>query len=159
MKSHLIAALREEYAQWEELIAGMSERQISTPPHELELSLKDEIAHLWAWQQRTNARLTAAIEERDPTFPAWLPAVDPEAEEATDAINGWIYEANRERTWEAVYHDWRVGFQQVLDSAEKITERDLLDASRYAWLDGQSLAAVLIGTYDHHHEHLESIQN
>jgi hypothetical protein len=41
--------------------------------------------------------------------------------------------------------------------AEQISERDLLDSSRYAWLEGYSLALVLRASYDHHQEHLEKL--
>ena len=61
MKTHMLAALREEFGQWENVLASLTETQITTPPQPGELSLKDEIAHLWAWQQRSIARLEAGV--------------------------------------------------------------------------------------------------
>ena len=45
----------------------------------------------------------------------------------------------------------------MLFRSEALAEPTLLDASRYAWLNGYSLADVLLGSYDHHQEHLEKL--
>jgi hypothetical protein len=73
MKEHILAALREQFNRWEELLASMSEAQLTTPHLPSHWSTKDEIAHLWAWQQRSIARLEAALSNREPEFPKWLP--------------------------------------------------------------------------------------
>lgn len=157
MKTHMLAALREEFDQWEQLLAGLSEAQIVASPLPDELSIKDEIAHLWAWQQRSIARLEAGLNNTEPKMPDWLPGVSPESEENTDQINGWIYDAFHERPWPAIYQEWHSGFLRLLALGEALAEAALLDASRYGWLNGYSLADVLLGTYDHHQEHLDKL--
>jgi hypothetical protein len=156
MKHHILAALREEFDRWEELLAGMSEAQIINPRLPSDRSIKDDIAHLWAWQQRTIARVEAARLNREPEFPAWPAALDPETDNVDD-INAWIYETHREQPWLTIHRQWSEGFLRLLEEAEAITERDLLDSGRYPWLNGQPLAFVLLATYDHHHEHLETL--
>jgi hypothetical protein len=116
------------------------------------------VVHLWAWQQRSIARLEAALQDREPVFPRWNPQVNPEAESSTDQINDWIYQANRERPWTEVYQNWQKGFRRLIELGEKIPERDLLDPSRYPWMEERPLALVFLGTYDHHQEHLEKLQ-
>ena len=157
MKTHLLAALREEFDHWEQVLAGLEEAQITAIPQPGELSLKDELAHLWAWQQRSIARMTAALTNTAPELPSWLPGVAPESEANTDQINAHIYETFRERGWAEVYQQWRDGFLHFLTISEQIPEAALLDSSRYAWLSGYSLADVLLGAYDHHQEHLEQL--
>jgi len=157
MKNHILAALREEFAHWEKVLAGLNEAQITTAPQPSELSIKDEIAHLHAWQQRSIARMEAAFNNHEPNMPQWLPAVDPESENNTDQINAQIYEMYRDRAWSEVYPQWHTGFLRFLAVGEQIPEPALLDPSRYAWLSGYSLADVLIGSYDHHQEHLEKL--
>ena len=78
MKNHILAALREEFNQWEAVLAGLSEAQIIAAPQPTELPIKDEIAHLWAWQQRSIARVEAALHNRKPELPQWLPKLDPD---------------------------------------------------------------------------------
>jgi hypothetical protein len=50
-KQQILAALREEFRGWQEVLAGMSEEEITTPHLPAGLSVKDVIAHLRAWQQ------------------------------------------------------------------------------------------------------------
>ena len=158
MKTHMLAALREEFDHWEKVLAGLSENQIHAVPAPGELPLKDELAHLCAWQQRSIARLQAGQTNTEPQMPTWLPNVSPEVEENTDAINAWIYENYKDRTWSEVYTMWRSGFLQLLERAETIPEPALLDSGRFPWLRGYSLADVLLGTYDHHQEHMDNLR-
>lgn len=156
MKEHILTALREEFNRWEELLASMSDEQITAPHLPSNLSIKDVIAHLRAWQQRSIARLEAARLNRAPEFPKWLPELDPDSEGNTDQINAWIYETYREQPWSNVHQNWREGFQLFLELAEAIPEKDLLDAGRYPWLEGHPLAFIPLASYDHHQEHLEN---
>lgn len=157
MKNHILAALREEFTHWEEVLASMSEEQIVVPWKPSDLSIKDEIAHLWAWQQRSIARMEAALHNRQPELPQWLPMVDPDDEDKTDQTNDWIYETYREQPWPAVYQEWRAGFLRLLALGEALPEPVLLDSSQFSWLQGHALAFVLIASYDHHQEHLEKL--
>lgn len=164
MKTHMLAALREEFDHWERVLAGLSEAQINAVPQPGELSLKDEIAHLWAWQQRSIARLAAGANNTEPQMPAWWPdatVTRPEEsdnhEAENDRINAQIYEAYRDLPWTQVYTQWRADFLRFLDLGEALAEPALLDASRFPWLNGYSLADVLLGSYDHHQEHLEKL--
>ena len=161
MKNHMLAALREEFNQWEKVLADLNEAQLTVTPQADELSIKDELAHLWAWQQRSIARLEAGLNNAEPKMPSWWPdatVTRPEAssthEEDTNQVNARIYETYRDHPWATVYAQWHTGFLRFLAVGEQIPEPALLDASRYAWLSGYSLADVLIGSYDHHQEHL-----
>lgn len=154
MKEHILAALKEQFNHWEELLKNLSEEQITTPRFDLDWSIKDVIAHLWGWQQISTARMQAALENREPEFPEWMTDQDADWEEDADQTNARIYETNHDKSWSEVYRSWREGFSRLLDAAGPIPEKDLLDASRYAWLDGYSLGFVLVASYDHHQEHL-----
>lgn len=156
-KKQILTMLKEEFNRWEELLAGMSEAQIIAPHLPDNLSIKDVIAHLRAWQQRSIARLEAALLNREPEFPDWPAGLDPEADDV-DQINAWIYETYREQPWSRVYRDWREGFLRFLELGEAIPEKDLLEAGRYPWLEGHPLSSILLGSYEHHQEeHLEPL--
>jgi len=157
MKEHILSALREQFNRWEDMLAGMSEEQITAPLLPSDWSLKDVMAHLMAWQQRSIARMEAALRDREPDFPEWLPGVDPDAEDTTDQTNAWIYETYRDQPWARVHQVWREGFLRFLETGEEIAERDLLDSSRYPWLGGLPLAIILLASYDHHQEHYEKL--
>jgi hypothetical protein len=156
-KQELVTALRDVLQRWETLLATLNEEQITAPQLPGGLSIKDVIAHLRVWQQRSIARLEAAQTGREPDLAGWPAGLDPESDEHLDQINAWIYETNRDQPWSSVYRDWRDGFLRFLDLADDTPERDLFEA-RYPWLEGYPLAAVLQGSYDHHHEeHLEPL--
>jgi len=157
MQNHILTALREQFDCWEELLAGLSDGQITATDLPSNWSIKDVMAHLWAWQQRSIARLNAALLNRDPDFPRWLPDIDPDAEANTNQTNAWIYAAYRDQPWSKVHQDWREGFLRFLESGEGFTEKDLLDSGKYSWLGGYSLAFILIASYDHHQEHYEQL--
>jgi hypothetical protein len=156
MQQHILAALREQCERWEGRLASLSEAQIAAPLLPSHWSTKDVMAQLWARQQRTIARVGAALHGSEPAFPQWPPELDPEAHDVT-RINAWIYETHREQPWSSVHREWRAGYLRLLELAEAISEQDLLDGSRYPWLSGHPLALYLLASYDHHQGHLEGL--
>jgi hypothetical protein len=157
MKEHILTALREQFNHWDELLASMTYEEIIEPNLPSGWSVKDVIAHLKVWQQRSIARMEAAASDREPNFPVWIPDLDPDGEGNTDKTNAWIYETCRQLPWSKVHRDWREGFIRFLDSGKGVSEKDLLDSGRYPWLEGYPLAIVLLASYDHHQEHLEKL--
>lgn len=157
MKAHILTALREQFNAWEKLLADIKVAQITGPQPDSTWSIKDEIAHLYAWQLRSLARVEAAVLDQEPAFPAWPAEFDPEVEGEPDQLNAWLYETYQQQPWSTVYAQWREGFLRFLALAEQITERKLLDAGEYSWMDGRPLALALLATYDHHQEHIEKL--
>jgi len=157
MKDHILAALREQFNQWEELLTGMSSEQLSTPHLPSKLSTKDIVAHVYAWQKISLVRMEAAESNREPEFPKAPAGFDLETENDVDGINAWFYETYRDQPWSTIHQHWRAGFLRLLELGEGIVERELLDSSRYPWLKGHPLAFVLIASYDHHQEHLDGL--
>lgn len=158
MKEHILTALREQYDRWEDLLAVLSEEQIAAPLKPSDWSVKDVIAHLRAWQQRSVARMEGALFEREPELPRWLEEVDPDTEANIDQVNAWIYKTYRDVPWLRVYQHWSEGFLLFLEAGQGISESDLLDSGRYPWLEGYPLANILLASYHHHQEHYEKLQ-
>jgi hypothetical protein len=159
MKEHVLAALREQFESWEELLASLSEKQIAAPQFDFGWSIKDVMAHLWAWQQISIARMESGVQDREPKFPKWIISIGEDWEEDADRVNTLTFEKHHEKPWSEVYQNWREGFLQFLELGEKISERNLLDGDRYPWLKGFSLAFILIASYDHHQEHIEKLRD
>jgi hypothetical protein len=155
MKDHILTALKEQFGRWEELLASMSDEQITAPRFDHNWSIKDVVAHLWGWQQISIARMQAAALNRELEYPRWVAELGEDWEENVNQTNAWIYKTYHERSWRTVQQNWREGFLRFLELAEGIPERDLLDGGRYPWLEGYSLANILLASYDHHQEHLE----
>ena len=159
MKEHILAALKEQFKRWDVLLAALSEEQITSPQFDLDWSIKDVMAHLWAWQQISIARMDAGLSDREPDFPKWIVESVENWEEDADRVNALTFETQRGKSWSEIYENWRTGFLRFLDLGNKISERDLLDGDRFAWLKGYSLAFILVASYEHHQEHFEKLTN
>jgi hypothetical protein len=159
MKQHILAALREQFENWEKLLDSLSHEQLTTSAFDLDWSIEDVVAHLWAWQQISIARLEAGLPDRVPEYPNWITESIEHWEENASEVNALTFERYHDSPWPEVYERWKSGFLQLLSTAGKITERDLLDSSKFSWLNGYSLALILIASYDHHQEHFEKLTN
>jgi hypothetical protein len=156
-KTQLLTALRDEFNHWDELLNSLPEEQITARLLPSDLSIKDVVAHLWSWQQRTVARMEAAANGTEPRNPGWPEGLDPETDEDLDKINAWIHETNLDKPWSQVYGDWRSQFARLLDLTESVPEADLMQPGKYSWLGDYPLSDVLEGTYEHHDEHRGSL--
>jgi len=157
MKEHILAALREQFESWEEFLASLNEEQITAPHFDHDWSIKDVIAHLWAWQQISIARLESGMRDREPEYPKWITALGQDWEEDANRLNALTFERKHEKPWSELYQNWKSGFLRFLEVGNAVSERDLLDGDRYPWLKGSSLAFILVASYDHHQEHLEKL--
>ncbi len=157
MKEHILAALREQFDSWEELLASLSESEITAPHFDFDWSIKDVIAHLWAWQQISVSRMEGGLQDREPEIPKWILSLGEDWEENADRVNALTYETNHEKPWSEIHQSWKTGFLRFLELGNLISERDLLDGDKYPWLKGYSLAFILVASYDHHQEHLEKL--
>jgi hypothetical protein len=157
MKEHILTALREQFDSWEELLTSMDEEQITAPRFDYDWSIKDVMAHLWAWQQISIARMEGGLQDREPDFPKWITELDEDWEDNADRVNALTFETNHEKSWSEVHQNWMEGLRRFLELGDKISEKDLLDGDRYLWLKGYSLAFILVASYDHHQEHLEKL--
>ncbi len=151
-KEQILTMLRAEFNRWEELLAGLSEQEITARQLPGDWSVKDIMAHLMTWQKRSIARLDAARLNHQPEFPGWPEELDPESEEDLNQVNAWIYETNRDRPWGSVYRDWQEGYLRFIEAGEAIPEKDMLEEGKYTWLEGYPLSIVLLSSYGHHHD-------
>ena len=157
-KQEALTAARGEFERWDALLSSLNEAQISDPQLDEGWSLKDVVAHLRAWQQRSIARFEAAQRGGEPNYPDWPNQLDPEMEGEPDALNSWLYQQSRDKSWATVYGEWRDGFARLLELGEATPENDLLEANKYSWLEGYALLDVLEGTYEHHKEHADNLE-
>jgi hypothetical protein len=157
MKEHILSALREQYNNWVELLATLSEEQLTTPRFDLDWSIKDVIAHLWAWQQISIARMQGGILDRAPQYPKWIVESVEDWEGNADLVNALTFAQQHAKPWSDVYQAWKDGFLLFLELGDQIAERDLLDGGRFPWLNGYSLAFIQIASYDHHQEHFDKL--
>ncbi len=157
-RQDLLTGLRTAFDTWETFLSERTEGEITARRRADEWSISDVIAHMMAWQQVSIARLEAALADSEPVYPGWLGGADPFfAEEHVNEFNARVHAIHRDEAWPSVHRAWRDGFGRFLELGEAIPEEQLLDASRYAWLKGNPLVAVLEGSLEHHQEHYRTV--
>ncbi len=157
-KQQIVTGLNDIYRRWKDLLASLSEDQILTPLEPSTWTVKDVVAHLWAWQQGSVARMEAALDNREPDYPDWWKKNGPNPEENLDKTNAWIYKANRDKPWAGVYENWKTQFEHYVELTKRIPEEDLLELGKYSWLGKYALSASAMGSLEHHEEHYDTLR-
>lgn len=149
-KAQFLNDLRNEQAQWEELLREIGEAHMTQPDVAGGWSIKDIVAHLTGWRKRTVARFQAALRHEPPPAPQWPPEL-----QTDDEINAWIYAANRDLPLATVLGESREVFDRLYETLDAFPEEDLRDPARFPWLDddGEWTAAAF---FDHFHEEHET---
>lgn len=158
-KQQSLELLNEIFTLWDNKISNLTEQYASTTSVHPHRSIKDDIAHLWTWQRISVARLEAALSQTKPSFD-WAPKeLDFASESNLHQINEWIFESNKDTSWSEIYETWRSNFLRFIDLTKQIDELLLLETSKFEWLDGYPLIAVLSGSYNHHKEHFKKLES
>jgi hypothetical protein len=156
-KSQLLDNLTEIFNRWQVLIDELSEEQIMEPLAPSTWTVKDIVAHMWAWQQASVARAEAALHNTRPNYPQWWEINGPDPNEDIDRTNTWLYEDSKNKPWPKVYREWKAQFEQFLELTQQIPEKDLLEQGRYEWMGDYPLMASPMGSLDHHIEHYDTL--
>ncbi len=149
-KSQLFEKIRNRQAEFEELLAPLSETQMITTGVTGAWSIKDIVAHLNAWQSVLLNRLRAAATGGEPTVPQNY---------NVDDMNERFYQENKARSLPDVMAEFRYNYQKILEAVALLSEDDLNNPHRYSWWDGEPFWPNIAGdTYEHIDEHIVSIQ-
>ncbi len=149
-KAQLLNDLRTEQAGWEALLHEIGEEHMTQPDVAGGWSIKDIIAHLTGWRQRTVQRFGAALHNEPAPPPPW-----PEQLQDDDEINAWIYAANRDRPLADVLRDSRDVFEQLLETFDAFPEAELRDPARFPWLNAEDVPFSGADFFGHFHEEHE----
>jgi hypothetical protein len=149
-KDVLLQKIQDSYTAFSTLIATLDRDQLTTPGVNGKWSIKDNIAHLSAWQKRTVDILQTL---RDNTI-----YVNPTPDMSDDDINEQFYQANRARTLEDVQSELSTVNQQVIASVQELTEAQInnplpRNEKHAIW------EKILGDTTEHFEEHTQIIQS
>jgi hypothetical protein len=159
-KAQMVAAIAAEHTAWQALLAAIGTERMEVPgAAEPDWTVKDVVAHLAAWRGLTCARLDAGRRHTEPAAPPWPADLEEDDAAGVDRINAWIYQTNRDRPLAAVLGESEAAWQEMADLVRATPEDDLLDTHGFTWLEGALLGpAVLNGSFEHLHEHMEVLQ-
>jgi hypothetical protein len=151
-KAELLDKVQQGYAQFEDLLAPLSEEQMTTPNVNGTWSIKDNIAHLTVWQNYLLSRLRGVIDgsTSEPEFPLSAGTEDEENEQ--------IYQQNKDRFLADVLADFRSSYQSVLATIQSMSEESLNGTFPWSTSDRQVWSLIVGNTYEHYAEHSAIIQ-
>ncbi len=149
-KTILLNDMQKGYTDFEALLSSLSEQQMTTAGVNGKWSVKDNLAHLIAWQGRTLNLLQAirqGVELPDPT-----PSMTEEQ------INEKFYQENKFLPLDKVLTDFRSTYSQMVNAVQMTSEEDL--NKPISWLDDRPVVVYIVGnTYEHYQEHGQIIQD
>lgn len=144
-KAALLADLHAEQRQLEALLDHIGAARMDQPGVAGAWSIKDIVAHLNGWRQRTVARFQAALEHQAEPLPPW-----PAHLRGDDEINDWLYHTNRDRSVSDVLSESRQAFDQLVAVLDAFPDEELLDPQRFPWWGGHPVSAA--GLFAHFHD-------
>ncbi len=139
LKTRLVQLLDLSHAFQQQLVADLDPAERTAPGTWENWSIKDELAHIIAWQFNALARMAALIHaEPIPDF------------NETEKINRAIYATNRDRTLAEIAVEGDRAYADFVQLIASMSEEDLSQPTRFSAQEQRSLAAqILSNSYDH----------
>ena len=139
LKTRLIQLLDLSRSFQQQLIADLDSTERNAQGTWENWSIKDELAHVIAWQLNSLARLAALIHaETVPDF------------NETEKINRAIYDTNRDRTLAEIVAEGDRAYADFVQFIASLSDDDLIQPARFSAQEPRSLAAQIMGNgYEH----------
>lgn len=151
-KDDLLRRIAASWGALAAIIAPLSETEMTARPGG-QWSVKDNLAHLAAWEGRAIALLTRGQTMRE-SF--GLPPDTPEGED-TSHINGILWERHKDDSLPEVLEWWRGTHAALLRALAPFTHRQLSEPYS-GTTEGEPLGGVVMGnTVGHYPEHAKMI--
>ncbi len=150
-KHTLIALLEAERQHFNAAIAHLTDDELVSVPLEVSWTGKDLLAHISAWEAHLLEWLATAEQGQPLNLPegsGWDPYIE--------TFNMQAYERNRERSLEAIRHDYAAVYATLLERLGALPDRG--DDPRWApWKDGLPPWGLLLTYPDHYRHHGQSV--
>jgi len=147
-KDTLLNDIRKGYSDFDTLLSSLNEQQMMMVGKD-GWTIKDHIAHLTSWQQRTLNMLQAVLDGVEPP--------DPTPDMTIDQINEQFHQQDVSLSLDRVLAEHRAMQQQIISTVQAISEEDL--NKPLSWLNDRPVVGWVIGnTYEHYEEHIHYIQ-
>lgn len=155
----LLAAIETEHERLVAVLAQLDHEQLTAPLLHDGWSVKDELAHITFWERRMLFALRPVAEGgSDVTIVPPEIADIPYSETWTDDVNEFIYQRNHDRSFADVRADFDRSYPQVLERIATLAPEDIFTPGTLAPSGDAALVVIGDNTYDHYHEHADSIQ-
>lgn len=154
-KQALLGAIQTAYSEADALLARVPPDRLTTSGVCGHWSVKDIVAHLTTWEERTlrwlrDAEQGIRLSAPEPGF-GW---------DQFDALNAQGYERHQDRPYADIQRDFYQTRQTVLAAVSALTEAELRGEGRFIGLFRDSpAAAVAANTYEHYTFHMAQVRD
>jgi hypothetical protein len=163
-KTELLGKMRAANDAIEQLFASLTDEQISRPGVYDDLSAKDVLAHIAAWQQLEVNWLRDSLSRRGtvrfaPGFEITPDMPESQSAAVTDRLNEYVKVQNSDRPFRDVLEDYRRTHGELVATVAEMSEDDLNSTERFEWWRGEPIWTSVAGnSYEHVDEHVELIR-
>jgi hypothetical protein len=152
-KDALLQRIDTDRARLDAALARLSDDELQQPGFDGEMSVKDLLAHIAAWEQLCIGWIRAGQRGDQPDRP------DQYTPEGVDRLNADIYARNRDRPLPDVRADFDRSFTEIRSVVESLTEKEIGDVGAWAWTGERSLEVFISANADFHYkEHAEQLE-
>ncbi len=146
----LLQRIREQRDSLERVVRGLNEAQMTWRPSEDAWSVKDHLAHIWAWLKEVNG-VVAGL----PPYEGLGIEKQTYRTADVDKINEILYRRNRDMPLQQVMFNFRQEHGELLDFIERTRYEDLLRPYNPADPGDTRtvMDAIIANSYDHDAEH------
>lgn len=163
-KATLLTEIEARHADMEALLASLDKQQMTQPNVYGELSIKDILVHITAWERMMLGWLATSLRGEKPfRFAPGYIFEESDAEETVykvvDDLNDYIYQRNKDKSLDEVMADFRAAHAEVAQAIQNASESDLTDPNRFPWRKGEPFWPSVAGnSYGHYQEHADLIR-
>jgi hypothetical protein len=161
----LLELMKAADTQLERLFADIPDSFVDRPGVYGQLSPKDVLAHIAAWQQMETNWLRDSLWGRGtvryaPGFEVGLDTPESEVEDIQTRLNEYVFEQNKDRPYLDVLGDYRRTFRELASTIEQMSDEELNDPERFDWWRGEPVWTSIAGnSYAHIEEHIELLRD
>lgn len=146
-KQQVLEADECEFAALMQMLDGLSDEQLTAPTMEGGWSVKDNLAHLAAWQKNVIRR----IEQNGKSV--W------DMGKSMDEINEDFYQQDKDRPLADVLTDFHATRHTLRTMVLTMPEQAVSQPSYFDWWQDEPLSTLLVGDMDEHYrEHIDYLR-
>ena|SRR5579859_3039371 len=153
-KSQLLEKMETGRAEFDALLAQLSDEQMLNTTLDGGRSVKDILSHIAAWQWRCarwfEISLRGEVPERPEPGVTW---------QQMDELNERDFLKARAATLQEARDDYRRSYQHLSGLLQAMPEEDFAVPHRFSWWEGEPINQVIAAnSFEHYQEHAEQIQ-
>jgi tetratricopeptide (TPR) repeat protein len=139
IQSRILDLLERAYELEQELVSTLTEEERAVIGKPERWSVKDQIAHCAAWNERLAKNISTALQ-----------GVTPSREEDYEQVNQEIFETNRAKVWGEIMDYSKAVNRELIEVVHSIPEISFSEGELLPWQSGRELWKLIIGTsYNH----------